>query len=275
MMSDDLFKMEAQEDAGVVLQTWVEKLKTLPRCVEINELSAQIFNIWYAHPPSPVDHLLTEGVQDIRKQSRPGYMELAQNLSSLDPVQVVATRRNRLPREPALVLGSVLAPGPPHQCISIHPDTWPARAPHPAGRLRGPLSALREMVFAHERVQSVSRDAGPIRAPGGGGARRVHGGGQGDLLAALLPRHQADRWAGRTDSRDTCRPGPEEYIHHDECEEAVAAGIENRAGRDGWLGEDREQSRSGARLGAAIYRAGCGYADRAARTGHHRERGAL
>ncbi|KAI0801371.1 hypothetical protein C8Q74DRAFT_1241589 [Fomes fomentarius] len=46
MMSDELFTMEAQEDAGVVLQTWVEKLKTLPRCVEINELSTQIFNIW-------------------------------------------------------------------------------------------------------------------------------------------------------------------------------------------------------------------------------------
>ncbi|EJF67393.1 hypothetical protein DICSQDRAFT_46241 [Dichomitus squalens LYAD-421 SS1] len=46
MMSEELFKIDADADAGEVLRTWVEKLKTLPRCVEIKEDAAQIWNIW-------------------------------------------------------------------------------------------------------------------------------------------------------------------------------------------------------------------------------------
>ena len=47
MMSEELFKIDADVDAGEVLRAWVEKLKTLPRCVEIKEEAAQIWSIWY------------------------------------------------------------------------------------------------------------------------------------------------------------------------------------------------------------------------------------
>ena len=50
MMSEELFKIDADVDAGEVLRAWVEKLKTLPRCVEIKEEAAQIWSIWYVHP---------------------------------------------------------------------------------------------------------------------------------------------------------------------------------------------------------------------------------
>lgn len=47
-MSDEVTNAyESEQHAGKVLDAWVDKLKTLPRCVEINELSAQIFSIWY------------------------------------------------------------------------------------------------------------------------------------------------------------------------------------------------------------------------------------
>ena len=49
MMSEELFKIDADVDAGEVLRAWVEKLKTLPRCVEIKEEAAQIWSIWYVH----------------------------------------------------------------------------------------------------------------------------------------------------------------------------------------------------------------------------------
>ena len=49
MMSEELFKIDAPDDGGVVLNTWVEKLKNLPRCVEINEAAAQIWSIWCVH----------------------------------------------------------------------------------------------------------------------------------------------------------------------------------------------------------------------------------
>ena len=52
-MSEDVYKIDADVDGGVVLQAWVEKLKNLPRCVEINEISAQIWSIWCV-APSPV-----------------------------------------------------------------------------------------------------------------------------------------------------------------------------------------------------------------------------
>lgn len=38
---------EPEQHAGKVLDAWIDKLKNLPRCVEINESSAQIFSIWY------------------------------------------------------------------------------------------------------------------------------------------------------------------------------------------------------------------------------------
>ncbi|KAI0830864.1 hypothetical protein BC628DRAFT_1312385 [Trametes gibbosa] len=47
IMSDEVTNAyEAEPHAGQVLDAWVEKLKNLPRCVEINKDSAQIFNIW-------------------------------------------------------------------------------------------------------------------------------------------------------------------------------------------------------------------------------------
>ncbi|KAJ8472331.1 hypothetical protein ONZ51_g8588 [Trametes cubensis] len=47
MMSDEVTNAwEENIHAGMVLDAWVEKLKHLPRCVEINEASAQIFSIW-------------------------------------------------------------------------------------------------------------------------------------------------------------------------------------------------------------------------------------
>ncbi len=47
-MSDEVTNAyESEQHAGKVLDAWVDKLKNLPRCVEINELSPQIFNIWY------------------------------------------------------------------------------------------------------------------------------------------------------------------------------------------------------------------------------------
>ncbi|KAI0327652.1 hypothetical protein GY45DRAFT_1256570 [Cubamyces sp. BRFM 1775] len=47
MMSDEVTSAwEEGIHAGMVLDAWVEKLKHLPRCVEINEASAQIFSIW-------------------------------------------------------------------------------------------------------------------------------------------------------------------------------------------------------------------------------------
>ncbi|RPD82752.1 hypothetical protein L226DRAFT_450702 [Lentinus tigrinus ALCF2SS1-7] len=46
IMSEEVYKIDADVDGGVVLQAWVEKLKTLPRCVEINEIAAQIWSIW-------------------------------------------------------------------------------------------------------------------------------------------------------------------------------------------------------------------------------------
>ncbi|KAH9854362.1 hypothetical protein C2E23DRAFT_818421 [Lenzites betulinus] len=47
IMSDEVTNAyESESHAGKVLDAWVEKLKTLPRCVEINEISAQIFSIW-------------------------------------------------------------------------------------------------------------------------------------------------------------------------------------------------------------------------------------
>ena len=50
MMSEELFKIDADVDGGVVLRTWVEKLKTLPRCVEIKDIAAQIWSIWFVSP---------------------------------------------------------------------------------------------------------------------------------------------------------------------------------------------------------------------------------
>ncbi|KAI0354759.1 hypothetical protein OH77DRAFT_1425875 [Trametes cingulata] len=47
IMSDEVTNAyESDSHAGRVLDAWVEKLKSLPRCVEINEASAQIFSIW-------------------------------------------------------------------------------------------------------------------------------------------------------------------------------------------------------------------------------------
>ncbi|KAI0756218.1 hypothetical protein C8Q80DRAFT_1127284 [Daedaleopsis nitida] len=46
VMTEELFKIDAEADAGVVLDAWVEKLKAMPRCVEIDEKIAQIWNIW-------------------------------------------------------------------------------------------------------------------------------------------------------------------------------------------------------------------------------------
>ncbi|KAL1951009.1 hypothetical protein VTO73DRAFT_158 [Trametes versicolor] len=47
IMSDEVTNAyESEQHAGKVLDAWIDKLKTLPRCVEINELSAQIFSIW-------------------------------------------------------------------------------------------------------------------------------------------------------------------------------------------------------------------------------------
>ena len=53
IVSEDVYKIDADVDGGVVLQAWVEKLKNLPRCVEINEISAQIWSIWCV-APSPI-----------------------------------------------------------------------------------------------------------------------------------------------------------------------------------------------------------------------------
>ena len=44
-MSDELVDA-AVADADEVLRTWVEKLRTLPGCVEVT--GTQIWSIWYA-----------------------------------------------------------------------------------------------------------------------------------------------------------------------------------------------------------------------------------
>ncbi|CDO76489.1 hypothetical protein BN946_scf184615.g15 [Trametes cinnabarina] len=47
MSSDEVTDVVGKEaDAGRVLDAWVEKLRGLPRCMEISEFSTQIFDIW-------------------------------------------------------------------------------------------------------------------------------------------------------------------------------------------------------------------------------------